>query len=47
MKLAASPSFGKSIGQNGAEGHSGTTRIAAALHFIRCLITRGTKYIGG
>ena len=43
IKLATSPLQVNSVGQNGADGHSGTIRVAAALHFSRCLITQGTK----
>ena len=38
---------GKSIGQKGADGHLGITRVALAPVFRVCLITLGIRYGGG
>ena len=38
---------GKSIGQKGAEGHLGTTKVPIAPVFKACLITLGIRYGGG
>ena len=46
-KGAGLPLFGNRIGKNGAEGHSGTTKVPWALHLRACWITRVTRYRGG
>ena len=38
---------GNRMGQKGAEGHSGTTKVPLALHIRACWTTRGTRYTGG
>ena len=47
IKGAGLPVAGKIIGQNGAEGHSGTTKVPLARHLLAWRITRGTRYTGG
>ena len=46
-KDANLPFAGNRMGQKGAEGHSGTTKVPLALHLRACWITRGTRYTGG
>ena len=47
MKLAGSIPLGKSIGQKGAEGHWGTSKVADAEHLPACRMALGIKQIGG
>ena len=47
LKGAGLPVAGKIIGQNGAEGHSGTTRVPLARHLLAWWITHGMRHTGG
>ena len=47
IKGAGLPVAGKIIDQNGAEGHSGTTRMPLARHLLAWRIIHGTRYTGG